>query len=282
MRKLFEKYTLALITLGITFIMDVIANFALKLSIGDQFIVIAVGLMATLIVAAIEREVPELFGNQVDHKLEVYTLLAQIDDTEFRDRAQEIIADCKYNLRQLADGRFGSYMSASPYERGRLYKAKHRLRAVYLGTIYQGLGFYSWRRTPEEKRYYQENLEMIRRGIEIVRVFILRRNRTVNDESRIALDDEIVSIMKQQRDDGIKVRIAWEEDITSVAGCEVLKDFVVLDNFEVDAREYTPDGNYEVVIWKNPIKVREYEGFFYTLYSYSMPLDDFLADIDKK
>jgi hypothetical protein len=56
MRKLLKNYTLTLVSLIATFLLEIIANFGLHLSDANQFIVIAVGLMASIVVASIDMK----------------------------------------------------------------------------------------------------------------------------------------------------------------------------------------------------------------------------------
>lgn len=277
MRKLLENYILTLAGLVVTFILYVLAAFGLHLSANDQYLVFAIGFMTTLVFAAFEHEVPKLFATQIDQKIKLYRLFSQIEDGEFREWAREIIADGEYKLGQLAQGEFRARMGTK-YDVGRLYRAQKKICGVYLGTAYQLLGFHSWKRNSEQQEgYYRENLEAIKRGVEIIRVFILSKSKTVNEATGIILDSAIVNEMKKQQKDGIGVWIAWENDIASRAGTEALKDFVILDAFEVDVREHASDGTYEVVIWKNPTIIQRYQHFFSILHGNSLSLDRFLA-----
>jgi hypothetical protein len=277
MRKFLENYRLTLAGLVVTFILYILANFGLHLSSSDQYLVFAIGVMTTLVIATFGHEVPKLFATQIDQKIKLYQLFSQIEDGEFRECAREIMANSEYKLSQLAQGEFRASMG-SKYDGERLHRAQKKICGVYLGTTYQLLGFHSWARNSEQQEhYYRENLEAIKRGIEVVRVFILARSKTVNDTTGIILDRAIVNEMKKQQKDNIRVWIAWENDIASRVGTEALKDFVILDAFEVAVREHTSDGTYEVVIWKNPTIIKHYQHLFSSLLGNSISLDHFLA-----
>jgi hypothetical protein len=277
MRKLLENYKLTLFGLVVTFILYVLAAFVFPVSASDQYLVFAIGFMTTFVIATFEHEVPNLFATQIDQKIESYRLFSQIEDGEFRELAREFIADSEYKLRLLSQGEFRAPMG-SKYDVGRLYRAQKKICGVYLGTTYQLLGFHSWKRNSEQQEgYYRENLEAIKRGVEIIRVFILSKSKTVNETTGIILDGTIVNEMKKQQKDGIRVWIAWENDIASRAGTKALKDFVIIDADEVDMREHASDGTYEVVIWKNPTIIQRYQHFFSILHGNSLPLDRFLT-----
>lgn len=278
MRKLLANYTLTLAGLVVTFVLYLFASFGLHLSNENQYVVFAIGIMTTLVIATFEHEVPKLFTTQIDKKIEIYRLFSQIEEGDFRKWAQDIIADSEYKLRQLAQGEFRSSMGAR-YEIGRLNQAHKTLRAVYLGTVYQSTGLHSWTTSPEEERYYNENLDAIKRGVEITRIFILDKSKTVDYSNKNIKDQVILNIMQKQCKDGILVKIAWQGDVVASTGPEVLKDFVILDNLEVDTREYTPDSNYEIVFWRNPAKIQYYEHIFSTLQRYSQTLENFLKSL---
>lgn len=274
MRKLLENYTLTLVGLVVTFILYLFASFGLHLSNENQYIVFAIGLMTTLVIATFEHEVPKLFTTHIDQKIETYKLLSQIEEGDFHKWAQDIIADCEYKLRQLAHGEFRSSMGAR-YDIGRLNQAKKSLRAVYLGAIYQP----DWVTSPEEARYYNENLDAIKRGVEITRIFILDKSKILDNLNGSVKDKVILDTMQRQKKDGILVKIAWQSDVVASAGPEVLKDFIILDELEVDAREYAPESNYDIIIWRNAAKIQYYERVFLNLERYSQTLDKFLKSV---
>jgi len=274
MRKWLDNYALTLAGLTLTLILSILAYvFPNK----DQFIVISVGLMTTLVIATFEHGVPKLFATQIERKIEMYALLSKIEDKESRQWAQDILSECDYKLRQIAQGEFRSSMGAK-YDEGRLCLAQKELRAVYLATVNQALGLPHWPKQPGDQEYYKENVEAIQRRIPTTRVFIIRRSKTI--DKHIILDQTILDIMKQNQKDGISVRAVWEEEIVALTSGETLKDFIILDASEVDAREYKSDGTYEVVIWKNSAKVQYYERIFSLLYRHASHLDSFLAQIE--
>jgi drug/metabolite transporter (DMT)-like permease len=71
MRKFLENYRLTLAGLVVTFILYILANFGLHLSNSDQYLVFAIGVMTTLVIATFEHEVPKLFATQIDQKIKL-------------------------------------------------------------------------------------------------------------------------------------------------------------------------------------------------------------------
>lgn len=269
MYKRLRHYFLALVSLVIGLVLTLL-TFVLQLDSGISYSVFATSTLITLAIASFEM----IIGNAFAEQLRPYHLLEQIEDKEFHNWGRELIADLNYKLQLLGQGEFRSSFGVR-YESGRLGLAREKLQAVYLGTVYQSLGKHSWQHVPEEKRYYGENLSALKRNVAVTRVFILRKSLTVQDG--VFRDTEIVAEMMKQQKDGIAVRIAWEDELGPVFGSyNILKDFIILDDFEVDARNYTTTGQYDVIIIKNQAEINRYQGVYYNLWKYSLSLEEFL------
>jgi len=83
-----------------------------------------------------------------------------------------------------------------------------------------------WNDDPREKHYFQANLDAIRRGVNVHRIFLLDKSKMKGPEA-----DQLKRIIVQQRDAEILVEIVWYEDI--LHDRELHDDFVLFDESNV-------------------------------------------------
>jgi hypothetical protein len=76
-----------------------------------------------------------------------------------------------------------------------------------------------------ENPWYQHNLSLVKRGVAVERLFILRRADTVDSATR-KVKPSIAGILEKQARDGIKVRVVWEEEMDDP---ELIREFMVVD-----------------------------------------------------
>ena len=237
MRKFLEHYTVTLISLAATFLLEVVANFVLQLDKPFQFVVIAVGVMASLVVLAIEREVPEMFKSLLSEQigelkkqieelkggLDLYRSLLNIDDKVLQGAVFELVRD---------------------FSKGKIPPHLAELRARTLitqvsRTIWgsdcraDAEAFIEWWSIGTGKNWYKDNLSALSRKVSIERHFLFSKRDVVRPDG--AWHPGIEKLVREQASAGIDVRILWTEELKQgkMVGHDLQKDFVILDEQEV-------------------------------------------------
>jgi len=128
----------------------------------------------------------------------------------FKNRANDAVIECRNTLTSMAEG----YMLAE--SRGRFAfgaegftRAEKIVKAVTAGEV----GY--WKSTYGEK-YFQVNVAAMKHGVRIIRVFIQPQK----------ILDEIVDILKNQRDAGVEVYTALPEELPR----ELNEDYLIMDD----------------------------------------------------
>ena len=79
-----------------------------------------------------------------------------------------------------------------------------------------------WAEDPRQKTYFRANIEAVRRGIEVHRIFVVDKSEMTSSKREV-----ICSAINEQRTNGIKVGLVWAEDIR--ANKDLHDDFVLFD-----------------------------------------------------
>lgn len=271
MRKLLENYTITLVSLLVTFVLSIIASFGLHLSDTDQFIVLSVGVMASVVVATIEREIPVAFKSLLDDRLqeltrgfELYRLLTNIDDESLQGEVVSL-------ARSLSSGEVPANL-AEARARALIKRVRTSLYAVDYPTTKQSM--LNWWNSGTGRTWYESNIAAKKeRGVFIERHFILKKAEVI--ENNGDWDSEVLALLKKHADAGIDVHVMWVEEVTQHEKRptrNILQDLVVFDEEEASA-----SNSYETKIYRRPSdKVHYYTEVFKEQRQYSYKLQEIL------
>jgi len=145
-----------------------------------------------------------------------------IEERVFLEQAEATSKEYRDKLHNLANGTFEKapedYLDAMDIIR---YAKKHIYCTSYVDNK-------TWWESNTGKRYFEVNKEAVANGVEITRIFILRK-------------DELAScrkILKQQQAAGIDVYVAYVEDLPD----NLIEDFLLQDDKILFKNDLTPEG----------------------------------------
>jgi len=135
MRRFLGNYSLAFVGIAATFILEMIANFGLNLTKEYQFIVMAVGLMASLVMATVQHEVPASFKSVLNERLEQLTrgfeLYHSMTSIDNKDLESEVVV----LARSLSAGEIPAHLAEL-----RVRSLMERITKSFWGSAYYETG----------------------------------------------------------------------------------------------------------------------------------------------
>lgn len=179
----------------------------------------SVGLAVAAFTWALKWEIKREFKD----KLSIYNLLETIEYEELYERGRIAIEECRLELEDLSQG-------ILRIEEGHVARcmikftnaARHHVRLTHIGLDLDRLEMVL--PTPDNP-WYQHNLDLIKRKVDVERLFILRRSDTINSDTGM-IEPDIADILEQQERDGVMVRVVWEEEVED---SEIIWEFIVVD-----------------------------------------------------
>ncbi|MBC8485264.1 MAG: hypothetical protein H8D45_04400, partial [Bacteroidetes bacterium] len=132
---------------------------------------------------------------------------------------------------------------------------------------------------PAGRSYYQLNEQLLKKGVRVERVFILRQADMLDDQGRFT-DTKALRVIQGQQKEGVTVWISWLDNWGHyAANSDLYRDFAILDESEVLGHVYSV-GNAppRSILIKNQEKVSEYREVFAKLLKLSRSLDETLAE----
>lgn len=186
----------------------------------EAVVVAGVGIAVAAYVWALKWELKR----EIQDKLSIYTLLEKIEDDELYKRGLTAIERCRVELENLAKG-------ILQLESGQLFRyliqvsetAKLHIRLTHIGLDDK---YFEILQTAGEQQWYQQNVDLVRKGVKLERFFILSRSTAVVSGSN-QLKAKIRELLERQQNDGINVRVVWQEELDNA---ELIQDFGVFDN----------------------------------------------------
>ncbi|NIN68473.1 MAG: hypothetical protein GTO63_27945 [Anaerolineae bacterium] len=179
----------------------------------------AVGITVAAYIWALKWEM----RREIRDSLSLYNLLESIEDEELYDRGRTAIEECRVELENLSRGLLriepGQWWN---YAIKITDAAKHHVRLTHVGL---DEGQLELMQPVSENRWYQHNLNMVKRGVMVERIFILPRSKAIDSTSG-KLKPSMAEVLDKQARDGIKVRVVWEETIDDP---ELIQEFIVVD-----------------------------------------------------
>lgn len=218
----------------------------------------SVGLAVATTLWALKWEVK----SEIKDKLGVYTLLEQIEDEELYIEGYAAINKCKGELDNLSKGILNvDSGQVARYLIKVIRQAKHHIRVTHVGLDEKYLSTLS---IDEDMPYYKENISSIHRGVKFERLFILSKKSAIDHNSG-QMKETIKAVLEKQNQDGIKVSIAWKEELEDY---QLIKDFVIIDDRHVLVSSPAWIGNYSnVTVYNRKFDIENYIGIFESLQS---------------
>jgi hypothetical protein len=215
-----------------------------------SYVIFGIGVLLSLATWLLREDldhVRESLTEQYRHSHELTFAIAQINDPECQGKAQELVAGLGKTIALLRQG----YI---PLDETEFYlygakaadKAQKQIRAV--DPLTQG-----WSSRGAVVNFYQSNLRARQRKVSVRRIFVLNREELQDQEAQ--------KVLKTQLQDGIDVRIALRDELTSsgestwASTCSF--NFAVYDD-RVVTDVFTHPGNYYGRKTKEPAEVAKY------------------------
>jgi hypothetical protein len=215
-----------------------------------SYIIFGIGVLLSLATWLLREDldhVRETLTEQYRHSHELTFAIAQINDPECQGKAQELVAGLGKTIALLRQGFI-------PLDETEFYlygakasdKAQKQIRAV--DPMTQG-----WISRGALVNFYQSNLRALQRNVDIRRIFVLNREELQDLEAQ--------KVLKSQFQDGIDVRVAFRDELTSsgestwASTCSF--NFAVYDT-RVVTDVFTHPGTYYGRKTKEPAEVAKY------------------------
>ena len=215
-----------------------------------SYVIFGIGVLLSLATWLLREDldqVRETLTEQYRHSHELTFAIAQINDPECQGKAQELVAGISKTIALLRQG----YI---PLDETEFYlygakasdKAQKQIRAV--DPMTQG-----WISRGAMVNFYQSNLRALHRKVDIRRIFVLNREDLPDPETQ--------KVLKSQFQDGIDVRIAFRDELTSSGESTWANtcsfNFAVYDAWVV-TDVFTHPGTYYGRKTKEPAEVAKY------------------------
>jgi hypothetical protein len=168
--KLIREYTLALVSLVVTLVLTLIAEYVLQLTPEGTYLTFATGALITLAVTLLEKNLETKIKEELGERLELYHMVTNIDVPELQYEVSKL-------AKALSTGEIPSHI-ASIRSMRLLQEVKLSIHASDYSETKDTI--YRWEGS-RLRTWYRLNLEAIERGVNIERIFILPRSETIVD-----------------------------------------------------------------------------------------------------
>ncbi|MBL7178548.1 MAG: hypothetical protein ISS66_22220 [Desulfobacteraceae bacterium] len=270
-----QGYVTTIVGTLITIALSLISDFILNLPSEITWLTFFVGAIVTVTVTLLEQRLLTVASEEINRKLEIYRLLDQIEDPELSQLARTAIRGCTEKLQEYANG-VVTY-STHGYLTDRVGKCQKSLQATFWAS--DKIHLYNVENIPAGRSYYQLNEQLLKKGVRVERVFILRQADMLDDQGRFT-DTKALRVIQGQQKEGVTVWISWLDNWGHyAANSDLYRDFAILDESEVLGHVYSV-GNAppRSILIKNQEKVSEYREVFAKLLKLSRSLDETLAE----
>jgi hypothetical protein len=127
--------------------------------------------------------------------------------------------------------------------------------------------------------YYQANLQALKRGVIIERLFLLWKKDVIDSNTGQVIDSKIMKIMSDHQDCGIEVFVTWLESLIDPESAE---DFIIFDDEEVVLSSMiTEKVHSRLLMMHKPVSIRMYKSQFAELKALGQPLSQ-LPSLQRK
>ncbi len=179
----------------------------------------------------------------------------------FCDRSHIVLENTRITMQELAQGR----LCATPEEQINLDTTlmKNAKQSVW-STSY--VSPEAWWKTPEGRKYWDENVSALRRGVKISRIFILPRGSS----------KELVDILEEQQNADVDVWVAQEKQIPP----GLAEDYMIVDHKVVSTAELTREGRIRNPVFSiDPLEVEKAKRRYELLLGHSVRASE-LAELE--
>ncbi len=190
----------------------------------------------------------------ITDKTRIYALLDQITDSYLRRKALDVISECETKLKEIATGTLRLH-AQEIYQTitERMVASRRSVQATHLVSDRSFVSI--WNKNEGLKNYLDANIKAIKSGVEVERVFLLRKAQALDPVTN-KIDQNIWNVLKEQHGAQIKVSVTWVEDVNDT---NLIEDFVIFDGAEVIITYQLWDAKYHSVAIKNSeFYTREY------------------------
>lgn len=150
---------------------------------------------------------------------------------------------------------------------GSVEKAQRNIKAIHFALDLNSLLVWN----NEISDYLEANYKAIERGIEITRIFYLRKATTFLSEET---QNKIAAIIKAQRENGVNIKILWEEDLHGET-ISAPPDMIIFDEQEVHVHIGSGGWYTEFEIFTEAKAVHLWLENFYALENLSINWEEF-------
>jgi hypothetical protein len=225
----FKQHLMTLIGFSVTVVLTLISIYIVHLSNQGSFVVFSTGTVASVALGLIEerldglsKELTNDLEKMLEGKLDLYRLMAEIDDKELRNEVV-ILA------RTLGVGEVPAYIAAPRVPK--LYSGAQKwIYASNYSPVRERL--LQWEANPRLRSIVDMSRSLTSRGVKVTRTFILRRDVVFPDGK---IDGDCRRVLERQRSCGIEVRIIWVEDLEAdrlVPRSGLMRNFTIFDGVE--------------------------------------------------
>lgn len=264
-----QQYVTAIVGALITIALTMFSDFVLNLPKEITWLTFFIGAIITVIITLLEQRLLDTISTELNRKLEIYRLLEQISDPEMSILADMAVNECIQRLRDYNNGFVP--VSEHGYLVTWLIKCKRSLQATFWVSSIDEL--YKLEDESAGRNYMQSNVDAIKRGVRIQRVFIMNKEGLVDASGHLS-DPKALRILATQQKAGIEVRVNWLNEWARYGNTsELYKDFVIIDETEVRANSFGVTQKLLGTTWiKNSAQVSEYKKVFEQLWRLGLPL----------
>jgi hypothetical protein len=208
--------------------------------------------------------------NSIADKTRIYALLDQVTDSYLKGKALDVISECETRLKEIATGTLRLH-AQEIYQiiAEKMTASKSNVQATHLVSDSSFISI--WNKNEGLKNYLDANIKAIKSGVEVERVFLLRKTQTLDPKTN-KINENIWNVLKEQCDAQIKVSVTWVEDVNDTS---LIEDFVIFDETEVVITYQLWDAKYHsVAIKNNEFYTRDYLSRFRGLKSIGRIVDE--------
>ena len=269
---LLREYALAMVGFIATLILTLIAEFVLKLSDEGTYLTFAMGAFVTLAITLLEKNLEKRVGEaesaiegEISQKLELYKLLASIDDPRLQSQVIQL-------AKELSKGEIPHHITALR-SRELLASVQTTLWASEYAKTSEGV--YEFEDNTRRKTWYDGALQALRRGVVVEQIFILQKSSVINDGQ---WDQRALRILKEIASAGIAIRVLWLEELGGRPPLKnLVQDFAIFDGKEVVVEE----SRYSTRTYRAPSeRVQEYQEIFEEQRKFSQSLGQLLTEYE--
>lgn len=267
-----QQNVTAIVGVIITITLTLISDFILNLPKEITWLTFFIGSIVTTTATLLENRLIDMTTTELSRRLEMFRLLEEIKDEELYKRGKIAIERCLLELENLSKG-------ILQLDSGQLFlyltqlssSVKNHIRVTHVGLDEK---YFDIWQTAGEQRWHQHAIELVKKGINFERIFILSRNYFL-DENRGNLRLKIIELLKKQENDGIKIWITWIEELDNP---ELIQDFGIFDENLVNVTNPSWSGGYNnIMVYWRKFDVRRYIEIYETLRSKSHILSELLT-----